>query len=157
MATLRPRLLSALVTQLEQIRIPDGFATDAGQRVFEWRDALTEPVQPEEMECVVWRDTEEEVTPLSAAVHECRLSVEVLGFCSLGDLSAERARALLGDLHQAIGLDPTLGGLALVMLPQSAAIEIDRQNQRTAAARLRLVLVYRTPDWDASIQHLSPV
>jgi hypothetical protein len=154
-STVRQKITVALGVSLGKIRIADGYATDAGLRVSEWRDDQ-EAVQPEEMDSIIWRDRGEEVVALTAAVHEFRLALEISGFAAPGDTTPSRARALLGDILKALGNDPTLGGGVILFLPVSTTMNVVRQTLRVASVQVSLLATYRTPAWEPSVLHIPP-
>lgn len=105
--TKRATALAALRARLAQIRIANGFTTDAGAKILFGEDPVVGPSDPPAVLAIVVGDTsgetfEGEVIPSSVPV-----SVQVIAPAGLGDpgLTIE---AILGDIKTAVELTECL-------------------------------------------------
>lgn len=103
----RQQIVNAIKTRLQGITVANGYQTDLGNAVYEWR--LT-PYQSTELPCADVRDTTESVeATVEVHIHKTTMEVKVLG--STGSLPAD-IRKRLADVVKAVGTDLTWGGLA---------------------------------------------
>lgn len=153
--TIRQQLIEAIADALRAITQPD-YATDAGLRVFVNRDPANEPLQPEELPAITLRVQSEQVTPLTAAVHEHSMTVEVGGHSSGTSDASSGAWDLMGDIVMALGDDTTFGGLACYCQAQSTDTAVETLGKRVATGRLTLEVRFRTPAWNPTTVHTAP-
>ena len=155
MTTVRQRLLEAIALALGGIHLPT-YATDAGSRVFLHRDPLNEPLQPEELPAVTVRIQSESISALTAAVHEHVLTIEVSGHDNDARDDSAGAWKVGGDIHKAMGVDRTFGGLACFCQPQAAETNTRLGGKRDGTCRHTYEIRFRTPAWEPETVHTAP-
>lgn len=147
--SLRQRILTALDTRLKTILIANGYETDLGQNVFEWRDTM---VQQSELPALVWKDLNED--PSSATVgktigyHWHDLTVEMSILSSDGSSTPEQMRKCLADVTAAVGTDTTFGGLAIRTQPVPNEAAVEQADRIIGAFRLTINIHYQTKKWN---------
>ena len=154
--THRQTLIDAVVAALQEILTPS-YYTDAGLRVFQFRDPVNEPLSLDELPCLTIRDQQSTITALTAAVHEYSVTLEIAGHDSDQEDAPKKLRQLESDILKAVGVDPTFGGLACYFQPQSSELNTERKGKTVGTVRLSFELRYRTAAWDAETQHVQPV
>ena len=151
----RQALIDAVVERLRGIKYADGYATDAGNSVFEHRDPLGEPFNESELPACWIRDGSSEITALDSSVHEHSLSLEIGAHVS--DMNAPAAGRLLeSDILKAVGVDNTFGGLCVYCQPTGGTLEVKREGKRQAGVRLLFEVRFRVNAWDNYTQHTGP-
>ena len=147
--------MEAIADQLRLISIEGGYLTDAGTRVYHWRDPMGEPWQKEEKPACFIRDASSEIQAQDSSVHEHALSIEVGAVVDGFDASAVM-RDLESDIFKAIGTDPTFSGLCHYCQPTGTQSEFKATGDNNAVVRITLEVRYRTPAWDALTLHAAP-
>jgi hypothetical protein len=155
MNTVRQRLLEAIALALGGIHLPT-YETDAGSRVFLHRDALNEPLQAEELPAVTVRIQSETISALTAAVHEHVMLVEVSGHDADNRDDSAGAWRVGGDIHKAMGVDPTFGGLSVFCQPQSCETNAETRGKKVGTCRHTYEIRFRTSAWDPETVHTAP-
>lgn len=135
--TRRQKLMDGIKSRLSAIELTNG-------RVLEWRDQSAEAIQPEEMPCILYRDTSEQVTHTSATYHDFILSVEITVVCAEDSDTAPFLRELLGEIQLAIREDTSFGGIAYFCQPVSTDFDVQTLGKRAGVATLRMDVRYRT-------------
>jgi hypothetical protein len=139
-ASKRQRITDAVKTGFEAILTENGYNSDLGESVHEWRSrAFAES----ELPAAVLRDLGETAVA-AVGVHEHSLTMEAEIVLSGHELPAE-IRALIADVTACIGADVTWGGLAEATYPpDDEAIAIEQANRQIAGVRIRFVIEYTT-------------
>jgi hypothetical protein len=103
----RQQIISAIKTGLQGITIANGYETDLGNYIYEWKLAA---YQSTELPGADLRDTTETVTnTIDLHQHDMTVEVKILGNTS--SIAAD-IRKRLADVIKAVKTDLTWGGLA---------------------------------------------
>ena len=141
----RQQIVDAIDARLKTITTANGYNTDAGNNVFEWRSYPLD--ENSELPALVYRDTEE-IESLAVGGYQLHtLTIEIEGYV-VGANAARDLRALIADVIKAIGTDLTWGGLAEDTRPVEESIEIDQEERKIAGAVIRIEIDYRTQAFD---------
>jgi hypothetical protein len=103
----RQQIVSAIKTRLQGITVANGYETDLGNAIYEWRLSA---YQSTELPGADLRDTTETVG-VTVGSHEHKMTAEVKVLGSTSSLPAD-IRKRLADVVKAAGTDLTWGGLA---------------------------------------------
>lgn len=139
-------IIDAILTKLRTITTTNGYETNVGNNIFEWR---ANPLEESEMPGIVLRDTfPEEIMTVGA--HEHTLLIELFIFTAGADAVAQ-ARKIIADLNKAMGsIDRTWGGLAEDTVPaNSGGIGTDQANKFFAVAVKPYNISYTTEPFNA--------
>lgn len=142
----RSQILAALQAALQQITTANGYATDLYSRVFIDRDLERQPLAITEIPCIVVGDGPADTTVELYPGHSHRLSVELLSFTT-GSGSTDQARELVQDALTALGVDDTLGGLCIEIIPTGHDIGKAAFGDFISAGRNSITVHYRTALW----------
>ncbi len=140
MAT-RQEILDAVKARLATIRTVNGYATDLGLHVFEWKVTA---FADSELPGIAVRDTEQRVTELTGGFRDNSLTVEFIVGAAAGPATAATVRNAVGDLIRCIDLDPTWGGLAWDTALESDEMFMDHEGKLTGLAKITAVVKYQT-------------
>lgn len=139
----RQKIVTAIDTALKNIKTSQGYETDLGDNVFEWRE---EPLQETEIPGAIWRDTDAPVDEtFGEHLHKMILEVELF---SSGASAPALLRKLIADVVKMIGANLTWGGLAEDTRPQTEDIKTDRESKRIGSALLKFEILYLTARFD---------
>jgi len=139
MKTKRQQIVEALDNLLKTILTTNGYETNLGRNVFEWRAT---PLIENEMPGVVWRDTADTVD-LTIGQHQHNLTFEILLFAQ-GQTAPSTIRKMMADVVKAIGSDLTLGGLVEDIKPQSENMGTEQAEKFNAVAVISFIVIYTT-------------
>ena len=145
--SIRQQIMGLIGTRLEGILIADGYETDIGSRVYEWRqESIPEALIP----CLVYRDDPEEsfadeTVPRGRHRHRLMVSVDVV---ALGSLVISTVRKMIADVIKAVGADTTWGGVALNTEPPMDEIYIEQKERKIGGATVKFVILYETGRWN---------
>lgn len=147
MSTVRQRLIDAIRASLGVISLQNGYSTDAGLSIHEWRDPETEPIQDSEMPCILIRDESGDVSDLDydTSEHSLTLNVSVV---DQGDDAPRLARSLEGDVLKAFGVDQTFGGLCHYFQLSNSITSVRQSGKRSAGIMLTFDVKFRTKAFD---------
>jgi len=106
--TLRQKIVDAIDARLKTIKTANGYQTNLGNNVFEWR--VTPLNSDTELPGAVYSDTQDTID-LTIGLHLHTLKI-VINMAAKGSASPSDMRKLIGDIHKMIGVDVTWGGLA---------------------------------------------
>ncbi len=120
-------------------------AIDDIKRVAVWRAS---DLAPSELPAILIRDTLDIMSSdgIGAGRLDHELSVEVTAMYA-GNTSATGTREIVSAIVEAIGTDPTFGGVAFDTILTSADIEIEDSAQLIAAANISIIIRYRSDLW----------
>lgn len=105
----RQDILDAVKARLQEILVANGYRTDLGLHVFEWK---TTAFAQNEMPGITYRDTEENIRPLTGGMEDVSLTVELILCVSSGSVTMANLREAIDDVVKAIHSDWSWGGLA---------------------------------------------
>lgn len=151
MSTVRQRLVDAIRASIGVISLKNGYSTDAGLSIHEWRDPETEPIQDGEMPCIMIRDESGEVSDLdfNTSEHSMTLNVSVV---DQGDDAPRLARQLEGDAVKALGIDDTFGGLCHYFQLSNSTTSVRQSGKRSAGIMLTFEVKFRTKATDLTAE-----
>ena len=140
--SIRQLIMTALENQLKRISVLNGYHTDLGVHVFEWRDT---PLNTTEMPGVVYRD-QVDIKSMTFGQEEHQLQISL-------DVSANTTpagmRLLIADIIKCLGANRTLGGLAEDILPVSdQAIQGERKDLHFFGIVLKFIIQFVTANFD---------
>lgn len=140
----RQKIVTAIDTALKNIKTTQGYETDLGLNIFEWRE---EPLQESELPAAIWRDTVAPVVDDTFGEHLHKMSMEIEVIAS-GASAPSVLRQLIADVVKMIGANLTWGGLAEDARPQTEDIKTDRESKRIGSALLKFEVLYLTARFD---------
>ena len=149
--SIRKRIMANVGTRLATITTANGYRTNIGNNVFEWK---TNEWDTDEMMGVAYMDTSNapEYLKMSSTggVFNNTLNVELTIATQIGSGGTTNAlvmasvRDAIADIYDAIRTDTTWGGLALWTLPSGDDMGVDQENRTQAGANVKIAIVYRT-------------
>ncbi len=147
MASRRQNIITAVKTRFAAIRATNGYATNIGQRVEEFR---TTPFDASELPAINLLDTVEPVSfdNKNRGSHLRQLTVVANLVLAESAHSATQARAALADVEKAIASDPRWGGLATRTLPKQGRLMVDDKGLWLGGAQVEFVIEYFTAPWE---------
>jgi len=137
----RQQIIDKLKEVLNQITTVNGYQTDIGQNVFDWR---LEPLRREETPCIVIRDIESYVDDYNNA-NDIRLELQ---FDIIMTTTIEDLRKALADLKKCLGQNETLDGLVFYMQWKNDSFDADLEEDRILVASCRVSTLYRVNRWE---------
>lgn len=147
MTTVRQRLIDAIRASLGEIHLANGYSSDAGLSIHEWRDTQSEPFAEDELPCICIRDESGDVQDMDYDTSEHSLTLTVSALDQSDDAPA-KARALEGDVLKAFGVDQTFGGLAHYFQLVNSTTEVRQSGTRSAGIRMTFDAKFRVKSWD---------
>ena len=147
--TTRQSIITALVTLFETITTANGYSTNLGQHVEEWK--TWEVNQDTKTDTLVIRDTKCDIIEMeeddnAGDYHFKRLTVQAIIITS-GTAASETLRTLLDDVYRCIGTASDLGGLAIDIECEGDQTDIDRQARTYGGTLVTLAILYRVVRW----------
>jgi len=139
--TIRQLIVEEVKTRMQTIVKSNGYVTDAGEKVYVWREY---PTKDKDSPCVVVRDTAESIEAVDDFEHNHTLTIEI-GIKGQTDIEI---REIIGDVYTACGTDLSWGGYAYSTEPESADIEIELSGQTIADTSFRISIMYMTERWN---------
>ncbi len=142
--TIRQQIINAIDVRLKTILVSNGFKTNLGLNVFEWR--VTELTEAE-LPALIYRDTESAVgdsPPESFDRQRQLLDIEIDVVVS-GSTAPADLRKAIGDVMVAIGSTREArewNDLAEDTIQGSESISIEHEERRVAGARLFFSIQY---------------
>lgn len=143
----RQQIVNAIDTRLKTILIANGYETNLGQKVYEWRAA---PVNENEMPCIIYRDENETIDiTIGKHVHTLSISVDIIAAKAQ---NAAAMRKYIADIVKCIGADLTWGSLAEDTSPAgSDDIQIHHQENIISGAGMKFIVQFTTNPFDPYI------
>jgi len=139
--SIRQQIIDAVDTRLKTILVSNGYETDVGKYVDEWR---AYPQELAKLPALVYRDSNAtSESTFGTHVHDLRVEIEVT---ASGATAPKTIRKMAADVTKAVATDLTWGGLAedtrIEAQPQD--IQIEQESKRIASTLLAFNVVYRT-------------
>lgn len=138
----RDAIVDAVVGRMQQIRVANGYLTDAGQHVFRWRSA---DLSPTECPAIDVRDPDRR--PLgfyNNVVRDWELAIECSAFASSGVDTDGALNQIVEDILKAVlGGDRTWGGLAIKTTFDNDKKGLDQRDVKVGVAIVRFLIQYR--------------
>lgn len=138
--TKRQEIVDAIKSRLQSIRVANGYGTDLGAHVFEWKVTA---FADSELPGVCFRDTEQTVAELTGGFRNVSLTIEFILGAASGATTAGMVRQGIGDVVRAIDSDPTWGGLAWDTAIQTDEMFMDHDGKLTGLAKVVAVVKYQ--------------
>lgn len=135
----RQQIVTAIDARLKTILISNGYETNVGNNVYEW---WSMPLIESELPGLIYRDTQE-IEALSIGYHIHTLTIEIDAFV-VGSNSPSDLRKLIADVIISIGVDETWGELAEDTRPVEETIQIEQEERKIAAVKIKIEIDYRT-------------
>ena len=145
--TVRESIIAALDARLKTITVLNGYITDSGAHVFDWRE---DPLQDSELDAFEYRDPACETGPTETLrTWEHKLTVQIR-ICSK---TMAQVRKIIGDLDKAIGadtMDPTKATMLSSLIIERTGDEtaIEHKERRYLVCTVTYVMTYPTVEWD---------
>jgi hypothetical protein len=156
MNTVKQRLFDAVISALQGIVVSGGYKTDAGTKVFPYRDPVNEPIQQSELPCITVREVNETAETITAAVERHTVTYEIAGHDSDSVDAPAKLRELAGDIRKAVGVDRTFGGLAEFCQPASLDLNTERRGKNVGSVKVSMTLRYQHTAGDPYTLHTIP-
>ena len=149
--SIRQQIVTALDTRFKAILVANGYVTNLGEHIFEWR---TTEVQEAELPALIWRDyAVSEAIPVTimgaSSLTEQAIDVELDIMAQDGPTTGATIRSLIADVQKAIGVDHTWGGLAIRTDDAGNETGRDQAGKITGSVTMRIRITYRTKLWNA--------
>ena len=138
--TKRQEIVDAIKARLATIRTGNGYGTDLGLHVFEWKVTA---FGDGELPGVAFRDTEQTVVELTGGYRNVSLTVEFILGAASGAATASIVRQAIADLVRCVDTDPTWGGLAWDTAIQSDEMFMDHDGKLTGLAKVTVAVKYQ--------------
>lgn len=106
--TIRQQIISTVDTRFKTILVANGYQTNLGDHVFEWR-TKENPLSASELDGLIYRDTDEEKIEGAGSNFENTVKVEI----EISSTSPSQIRKCLADLEKAAFVDRFWNGLAI--------------------------------------------
>jgi len=138
----RDAIVDAIVARMRQIRVTNGYLTDAGQHVFRWRSA---DLSPAECPAIDVRDPDRRPLGLyNSVVRDWELAIECCAFASSGADTDGALNRIVGDILKAVlDGDRTWGGLAIRTTFDNDKKGLDQRDVKVGVAVVRFLIQYR--------------
>ena len=144
----RQTIVTALKTILQTIQVANGYETNAGLNVFEWRGY---DIPEAKLPAIDLRDGEELPKPEAAAALRHEMIVEINCFAA-DPASPAVLRKIMADVIKAIGADPAfprIGGVAEdVTFIQQGITEIEHDERFVTAGQVGITIEWMTGHFD---------
>lgn len=144
----RQLICQKIDARFKTILISNGYNTDLGKNVFEWRD---NPIDENELPSLTWRDVSEDDSNASAGTigyHNHVMTMELKVATAKGTTTAKEIRALLADIIKAVGVDQTWGRLATRTDPVSNEMQVEEVETIIGGVTITLNITYQTMKWN---------
>lgn len=135
----RQQIVDALATAMATITTGNGYQTDAGANVSTW---LIRDLDETELPSIEVRDVGQSVGS-AISTSEWNLNVEI-EITAAGTTAPAICRAAMADVYQALGVDNTLGGLAIRVDSSGDDLTVDQTESKIARGTVAIEVAYRT-------------
>ena len=145
---IRQQIMTAIDTAFQAIQVTNGYETDIGLKVFEWKSTA---VAQADTPCLIWRDTECALSTENVAIgqQEHMLTVEAQIIPAPGVTTPVEARKMVADILKAIGVDESWGGLAQHTYNVSNDFEVEQKERILGSILITFQVEFRTARWSA--------
>lgn len=139
MADKRQQIVDAIRSRLGEILVANGYNTDIGRHVFEWKvNAFSDT----ELPGVAFRDTDPKIRELTGGMQEVSLPVEFIIGAASGATTMQVIRAAIEDVLSAINSDFTWGGLAWDTAIDTVEAFAEQEGRLTGLAKIAATVKY---------------
>lgn len=140
----RQNVIDALVNQLGNISITNGYLTGIGDNVQSFYELEID--EDEDLPIINVRETESTVAVQIQGLwsHTCDVEISVADAGTI-----EHIRECVNDVLRAIKSDKTIGGTCVLVSPGPIKIDKSEEKNRTfVAAVVNITLQYNSPEWE---------
>ncbi len=144
--TKRGEIVTEIKNLLSDIQTANGYNSDIGQNIQEWRVSAVEAIQ---LPVVIIEDTEEAFTDDDAIIGQ-KLRILTVAVRVIADIQThvEELREMVEDVFVALSNDETLGGKVRDVQVENVNIEVDQNKERVAMATINLSIKYDSLRWE---------
>lgn len=136
----RQQIIDQIKTLLATVTIANGFKTDVGSNVFEWKST---DFQDTDIPGIDVRDPDEAVETRGGR-HFYNLTIEIEAKVS-SSATTNEAREVLADIQTLMGSNQNLGGLAHLVRPvQNELLDFEKMNNKFGSVLIRFEVAYAT-------------
>ncbi len=139
MADKRQVIVDAIRTRLATILSSNGYNTDIGRHVFEWKVTA---FADSDLPAVTFRDTDPTFRELTGGMQEVSLPVAFIIGAALGASTMQVLRAAIEDVLSAINSDFTWGGMAWDTAVDTIEAFAEHEGKLTGLARISTTVKY---------------
>lgn len=139
--TVRQQIIDAIDTRLQTILIANGYKTDAGLKVFAWREF---GLGDTDLPALVYKDVFDEPDQVTIGNVDNTLTVEVSALATKSATSDQQIREMIADVIKAVGVDESWGDLAEFTLLPSGTMEVEQLEKKIFGAQVDLRIEYQT-------------
>lgn len=143
--TIRQRIIDAIDERFKLIRIVNGYNTDLGNSVYQWKAVSYEVA---DLPLIEYRDLTNESVIGPNPTHDHKLNIEAEIVASAGNTTAAQIRKMIADVKEAIGTDLRWGGLAITTEPVNDLMVIEQNEKIIGGVKINFAIIYRTVAWD---------
>ncbi len=140
----RQQIIDAIKTRLQTIKIANGYSTNIGNNVFEWKHS---PVSAEKASGLVFRDVSNTIEIGVLGRFRWKLGIEIEIITAGGTASAD-IRKMIADVYKAINADIFWNGLALNTEQPEDEMQIIQEEKTIAGVLIRFSILYDVPAWE---------
>lgn len=141
----RQSIMDKLMIMLQDIWQVNGYNTDIGNNVQEWR---VTPVAEGDLPMLTYSDISHETSVPLSVRHDHVLTVKIEAYVAAGTATAATARLVMSDILRAVGKNRSFDRLVIKASPSSGTLEIEQQNKLIGRVTLNLVLTYASAEWE---------
>jgi hypothetical protein len=135
--------VNAVGARLQTISVVNGYHTALGAHVFQW---LPRTADFSELPWASIRDMEDAISIRDNKYHTHELAIDV----DIASTSVDATRQAIYDVYKSIGVDPTLGGLAIDTRILGDQFEVDQKERKVAGAVVSIAVDFRTTQFQES-------
>jgi hypothetical protein len=143
--SIRQTIMAAFEDRLQTILISNGYQTNLGQNIFEWRGVALED---SELPAAIYRDMQDNIAlTFGREEHKLRIDLDIFAEATP---DAGIMRKIIADIHISMASpDTTLGGIAEDILPISdETIQTEHENKKYFGISLKIIVQYVSKIWD---------
>lgn len=141
----RQLICDAFKARMQTILVANGFETNVGQKVFEWKTAAFTDA---ELPGLTFRDKKTKTEQRVGNIHHHEMTMEVAAMAADGHATPATMRKLAADIIKAVGADRKFGGLVFNSDPGEDELRIEQEGKTVGAIKLSFVLHYRTENFN---------
>lgn len=146
MSSVRQQIVDAVDARLKTIKIQNGYDSDLGNSVFRWP---TNFIAHDKTTALIYRDLDAEVFDAAHNKSDHRLNFVAEIMARLGTITDSEIRKMLNDVSRALGVDHTLGGLAITLKITAHSINDMEQTEKIiGAGTINFTVHYRTNQFE---------
>lgn len=142
MISKRQQIVNAIDARFKTITTANGYVTNIGNRVACWE---TVDLSRLETMMLLYRDRLADILDSPHDRSDHRLGFEANIVAKAGALTADEVRAMINDVSKSLGVDYTLGGLAISTRVISHEVDdIEQLGKIVGGGTVRFEVLYRT-------------